>query len=220
MAHPIIYTIPGLGFDPRVFSRLSFPTKEIHHLHWMDPLPKEPINKYAKRMSENIIHDPENCILIGHSFGGIMAQEVATHLPVKKIIIISSLKSEKEKPLNFKVAAPFGFHHLFSKKLTLKTFDYWGKYFGYETPELQTLFKEMISDRSDSYLQWALFNLSIWKGVKKTGVPLTHIHGDKDKTLPFKGIKKPVIKVEGGTHMMVYSMAGKLSRLIGENIEN
>jgi len=215
MTKSIIYTIPGLGFDNRIFSRLKLPRYEIHHLDWIEPLPKEPIGNYALRMSDKIKHDPQNCILIGHSFGGIIAQEIAAHLPIKKIILISSIKSKKEKPLNFKIVAPFGLHYLFTKKRTLKTFDYWGKHFGYDTKELQELFKKMVSDRSDNYLQWSLYQLSIWCGVNNLKMPVHHIHGSLDKTFPFRLISPPVVKVEGGTHMMVYDRADEISRLIG-----
>ena len=214
MTQPTFYTIPGLGFDHRIFGGLNLQNGEIHHLNWIDPLPKEPIGNYAKRMAEQISHDPQCCILIGHSFGGIMAQEIAAHLPIKKIILVSSIKSEKEKPTNFKMAAPLGFHYLFTKKTTLNTFGFWGKHFGYNTEELQILFKEMIARQSDAYLQWALFQLSKWQGPGELKVPIHHLHGSHDKTFPFKLIGSPVEKVKGGTHMMIYSRADEISRLI------
>ena len=219
MIKPTIYTIPGLGFDFRIFSRLNLTGYEIHHLNWIEPLPRESINNYAKRMAENIKGISSNCILIGHSFGGIMAQEIAALIPFKKIILISSIKSEKEKPLNFKLAAPLGFHHLFTKKRTLNTFDYWGKHFGYESEELQTLFKKMIGERSDEYLQWALWQLSNWKGAENIKSQLTHIHGELDKTFPIKLTEEPVNRIKHGTHMMVYNQPKVLSEMIGKYLQ-
>ncbi len=219
MTQPTLYTLPGLGFDHRIFSRLDLQGYDIYHLDWMDPLTNESIINYAKRFSEKIIHDHQNCILIGHSFGGIIAQEIAAHIPIKKTILISSIKSEKEKPINFKMAAPLGFHYLFTKKLTLKTFDYWGKHFGYETPDLQALFKKMVSERSDKYLQWALFQLSKWKGVKSKKINLVHIHGELDKTFPIKLINDPVVRVARGTHMMVYNKPEVLKKLLEEHLK-
>lgn len=213
-----IYTIPGLGFDQRIFSNLNFPENEVIHLHWIEPTPKELISNYAKRMAENILHDPQNCILIGHSFGGIVSQEIAAFLPIKKILLISSIKSEKETPLNFRMAAPLGFHRLFTKKITLSTFDYWGKNFGYGTEELRQLFKSMIAEQSDQYLQWALQALSKWQGASKTNTPIHHIHGSRDKTFPIKLISQPVLKVEGGSHMMVFNQGQIVSKMISEII--
>lgn len=214
----VIFTLPGLGFDHRIFDNLYLPENEINHLQWIEPLPKESIGSFAKRMSENIHHDPQNCVLIGHSFGGIMAQEIAAFFPVKKIILISSIKSEKEKPLNFRLAAKLGFHHLFTKKITLNTFDYWGKNFGYETKELQQLFKDMIAGQSDQYLQWALQALSKWQGAGESKTPIHHIHGSLDKTFPIKLIGQPVLRVEGGSHMMVYNKGQIVSNMIREII--
>ena len=218
MTQLTIYTLPGLGFDKRIFSRLKLPFDEIHHLDWIEPLPKESIVNYAKRMADKINHDLSSCILIGHSFGGIIAQEIAALFPIKKIILISSIKSKKEKPLNFKMVAPLGLQNFFTKKTTLNTFDYWGKYFGYDTKESQNLFKDMVADRSDHYLQWALLQLSKWQEPVAPKTPTYHIHGSQDKTFPFKLISPPLIKVEGGSHMMVYNRAGEISSMIEEMI--
>ncbi|MEO1260878.1 MAG: alpha/beta hydrolase [Bacteroidota bacterium] len=217
MAKNIIYTLPGLGFDERIFSRLNLSAFNVHHLNWIKPAPGEAIQHYAQRLADKMTPPPENCILIGHSFGGIMAQEIAALVPVKKIILISSIKSKKEKPLNFRSVAPLGLHHFFSKKITLSTFDYWGKYFGYDTVELQGLFKEMIAVQSDVYLQWALYQLSIWEGVNQVA-PVVHIHGEKDKTFPFKLIAEPVSMVKDGTHMMVYQKGRQVSELIKRHL--
>ena len=148
-----------------------------------------------------------------------MAQEIAAYFPVHKIILISSIKSEKEKPLNFKMAAPFGFHYLFTKKTTFATFRLWAKTFGYNTKELQDLFLEMVGRQSDYYLQWALMQLSKWQGVNSLHMPIHHIHGSHDKTFPYKLIKTPVTEVKDGTHMMVYSKAEEISQLIREQIQ-
>ena len=213
MSDLAIYTIPGLGFDQRIFSKLNLPGHDLHHLNWIKPRSNEPIHIYAARLAEKISHPPEHCILVGHSFGGIMAQEIAAVLPVKKIILISSIKSGKEKPLNFRSVATLGLHKWFTKRMTLNTFRYWGKYFGYGTDELQQLFRDMVAGQSDEYLKWALYQLSIWEGVGQQA-EIGHIHGEMDKTFPVKLIKEPVLKVENGTHMMVFNKPAVINELI------
>ena len=218
MNKEFIYAIPGLGFDHRIYEGINIRDKELHYLNWIEPELNESIKNYAKRMAEKIKHDPANCILIGHSFGGIIAQEIAALIPIKKIVLISSIKSRKENTLNFKMVAPFRVHRFVSKKMTLNTFDYWGKYFGYETKEVQVLFKKMVALQSEQYLRWALYNLSIWKGVEGNKVPITHIHGSKDKTFPIKNINEPFVKIEGGTHMMVFNKPELMSKILNENL--
>ena len=75
---------------------------EIILLEWFIPLDKESLEDYALRMTKNIKH--ENPVLIGVSFGGILVQEIAKLIKVRKTIIISSVKSNKEFPRRIKIA--------------------------------------------------------------------------------------------------------------------
>ena len=79
-----IYYISGLGADERAFSKLDFVKKyNATYLPWLAvEQKKEPIAHYAKRLAEKITKpDP---IIIGLSFGGMMAIEIAKIIPVKK----------------------------------------------------------------------------------------------------------------------------------------
>ncbi|EMS87993.1 hypothetical protein LEP1GSC074_1850 [Leptospira noguchii str. Hook] len=60
------------------------------------------LSKYSKRLLSQI--DTKNeIILIGVSFGGIVALEISKHISVKQIIIISSIKSVSEKPILYRL---------------------------------------------------------------------------------------------------------------------
>ncbi|EMO28852.1 hypothetical protein LEP1GSC170_2989 [Leptospira interrogans serovar Bataviae str. HAI135] len=60
------------------------------------------LSKYSKRLLSQI--DTKNeIILIGVSFGGIVALEISKHISVKQIIIISSIKSDSEKPILYRL---------------------------------------------------------------------------------------------------------------------
>lgn len=80
-----LYFIPGTAANSKIFERIELPKDqfEMHFLEWIVPASKdETIEAYAKRFSEGIIH--ENPILLGVSFGGIMAQEVSKIIPTEK----------------------------------------------------------------------------------------------------------------------------------------
>lgn len=68
-----IYLVSGLGADERVFVNIKIPHSEIIHLRWEIPLRNESISNYAKRLI-NQIDLTHNVILIGVSFGGLIAQ--------------------------------------------------------------------------------------------------------------------------------------------------
>ena len=71
-------------------------------LEWEMPLEKETLQDYAKRMVSKVTHPSP--VLIGVSFGGILVQEMAKFVEARKVIIISSVKSNLEFPTSFKVA--------------------------------------------------------------------------------------------------------------------
>jgi len=219
-AQKVLYLIPGLGFDSQIFGKLQLDGYEINYIEWIKPLDeKESIEVYALRMAGAIKKTDKPIVLIGHSFGGVIAQEIAQHKKIEKIILISSIKSKSENRPSFKAIAPFNLQRFFTKRLTLSTFNFWGKYYGYETKEDQDLFRSMVDKNSDEYLQWALMQLSKWNGIPKSKTPIFHIHGDKDKTLPFKLIKDPVEIVEDAGHIMVYKKPKLISQLILEELK-
>ena len=49
-----IYCISGLGADERAFSNLKIDGYELVYMPWLQPLEKETIEQYAKRMSTGI----------------------------------------------------------------------------------------------------------------------------------------------------------------------
>ena len=86
-----IYCMPGMAASPKIFEYLKFPKNfQIHLLSWIPPIKEEPLSHYAKRMCKSVVH--KNSILLGVSFGGILVQEMAKYVSVKKIVIISSIK--------------------------------------------------------------------------------------------------------------------------------
>jgi pimeloyl-ACP methyl ester carboxylesterase len=113
-----IYCISGLGADERVFSKLKLPEVQFLYLKWLIPLKAERIEAYAKRMcgqmslpgGDQVPAGP--LILMGVSFGGMMAIEMAKHISVAKVILISSVKSRRELPAGIKLAAALGLYRL------------------------------------------------------------------------------------------------------------
>ena len=91
-----LYCISGLGADERVFSKLIINDSELKPVKWLQPLQGEALSAYAQRLSDQIT-DPEPVIL-GLSFGGMMAIEIAKLKPVSKIILLSSIKTSSELP--------------------------------------------------------------------------------------------------------------------------
>ena len=210
-----IYLIPGLGFDRRIFSQLNLNTENIGFIEYIEPLEKENLQHYISRLINQNLDTSDSISLIGHSFGGVIAQEIANQISINKIILINSIKSKNENPFHFKIIAKLGLHKFFYKKWTLKTFPFWAKFHGYDSPSIQKLFINMIDNHSDNYLQWALYQLSIWKGIENSKTPIIHLHGEKDKTFPIRLIEKPIV-IKNGSHIMIFNKASEISELAND----
>jgi len=203
-----LYFLPGLGFDCRIFDEIEIENATKNYLNWEEPFSNETFSRYAKRIAKKITLTPSKTILIGHSLGGMLAQEIAQIQSVDAIILISSIRSRKELPLQFKIIQPLRLQYLFSKKLTLKTVKYWGKSHDYPAGEAQELFKSMVNLQSDIYLKWALISLSTWQTpTLPTSTLLHQIHGKKDKTFPISLLQQPDLIVENGGHFMIFNQA-------------
>lgn len=212
-----IYLLPGLGFDNRIYQNIDFGKNKTIPINWIEPQTNESIQSYAKRLSQNIDDTKGRVVLIGHSLGGILSQEIATIKNIDTIILISSIQSREELPMHFKMMAPLYLHKLFSKELTFSSFWLWAKNHDYVSAEEQDLFKDMIAKQTNTYLQWALYQLSIWKtpNVPKT-TNIIQLHGQRDKTFPVHLVKNPYETIEEGGHFMVYKHAPLISELLRE----
>lgn len=211
-----LYIFSGLATDERIFRNIHFPENaEVHHIAWKIPLPKETLEEYIDRLLKEIdLSKP--IILLGLSFGGMIAQEMAKKINPQRTIIISSIISAKELPWYFRYVGnikanrivPFG---------ALKFSNFGLNWiFGAKTSEDKKLLAEIIKDANVLLLKWSVEQILNWKS--KSPVPnLFRIHGDDDKLLPLKNNKADVI-IKGGGHLMIYNKAEEIENILEEQL--
>ena len=167
MAKTPIYFVPGLAAGPEIFENLELSKEkyELHYLTWLKPLAlEESIANYAMRMCDEV--KEKEPILIGVSFGGIMVQEMSKFLDVKKVIIISSVKTNKELPKKFKMAKFTKLYKFFPTKV-ISNFEEYAQYFlGKSLKKRAKIYQKYLSVRSKTYLNWAIFNVLKWEQNK------------------------------------------------------
>lgn len=193
--------MPGLAASSSIFERIDLPedTFEIFLLEWFLPQNNESLQSYAERMAQKVIHD--NAVLIGVSFGGILVQEMAHFLNLRKLIIVSSVKSNEELPKKMKLAKTTKIYKLLPTGL-LQDVEKLVKFaFGDVMKQKLKLYQKFLHLRNKEYLDWAIEQLICWERVKIDS-NVIHIHGDADEIFPEKNIKD-FIKVRGGTHIMI-----------------
>ena len=210
-----VYLISGLGADERVFERLQFHALSVNYLPWLEPQKQENIAHYASRMAASIKPEHHNVAIVGLSFGGIMAQEIAAQGHAKKLVLLSTVKSRAELPKLIKLGTYLPLQRIPVKtERRVKSIKFWGKYFGAIHPTAQIMFVDMMRQYTNNYLSWSMDQVSRWKGVQHQAEVL-HLHGTNDFIFPHKLIRHASF-IEGATHIMVYSHANKINPIINQ----
>lgn len=196
-----VYLMPGMAASPLIFEYIKLPKNQfqIHLLEWFIPFENESISDYALRMSKNIKHS--NIVLLGVSFGGVLVQEMSKHINLRKLIIVSSVKSMYELPKHMLIAKATKVYKLLPTQLA-SNIDTIEKYaFGELVTKRVELYKKYLSVNDSRYLNWAIKNMVCWN--QKTYDPkIIHIHGDNDSVFPIKNIQN-CITLKHGTHIAI-----------------
>jgi pimeloyl-ACP methyl ester carboxylesterase len=198
-----VYFMPGLAASSSIFERIVLPANvfEMILLEWEIPLDNETLPQYAKRISAKITHP--NPVLIGVSFGGILVQEISQFIEVRKVIIISSAKTNLEFPLRMKVAKTTKAYKLIPTKL-IANIESLSKFsFGEKINQRLKLYEKFLRVRDKRYLDWAVEQVILWERTI-ADPSVIHIHGDEDDVFPIKNIQNCIV-VKGGSHVMILS---------------
>mgnify|MGYP003575239850 CR=1 FL=1 len=209
-----IYILSGLGADERVFKHLDFKDWDVTFIKWIKPVSHEPLTDYVKRISEQIKHD--NPILIGLSFGGIIATELTKIIEVEKLILISSLKTSNEIPALYRLAGKLYLHRLIPYSLLKKDHFLNRWLFGVIGRSDRALFKAVLDDTDVDYLKWAINAILNWKNMQ-LHPSLFHVHGTNDRILPINKSGK-IITIKNGGHLMVLTKAKQVSEVLHQII--
>lgn len=209
-----LYVISGLGADKTVFENIVFPEKfsEIIFIDWLIPEADETFEDFVKRMAKPINENEKFCLL-GYSFGGIMVQEINKLKPAEKVVILGSIKSQKEMSVTFHLAKK---SKIFSKipesyfgEKTLKSYAFFRKLFDPKNPKFWRYFVV----QNPHYLKWSINKILDWKFEENPDV--VQILADKDIVFPPKN-SKPDFVIKGGTHLFPVTKHKEVSKILKE----
>ena len=210
-----VYLMPGMSANSLIFEKIKFPENfKLHKLDWINPDIDESIVNYAKRLSEKIVH--KNPVLIGVSFGGILVQEISKIVKVYKLIIISSIKCNKEMPSHMKFGKITKSYKLLPVKWINDFESLISFVLGPKIKKRVDLYRKYLSVRDENYLSWSLREMIEWKQSKPLK-NIIHIHGTKDLVFPTLYIKN-FIEVPRGDHAMILKRAEWINQNIPKMI--
>jgi hypothetical protein len=209
-----LYLISGLAVDKRVFQKLTLsPNFSIHYIEWIRPLLRESIASYAKRLSTSI-DQTKPFVLIGLSFGGMMAIEMNQFVHPAKTIIISSAATKAELPWFIRLVRFIPLYKLMPSQLMKNPNQIFFRLFGIKTKDEKKLLREILKDTDPIILNWSIDAITNWSNEI---IPpnFIHIHGNADNLLPIKFTETDII-IEGGHHFMIYSKAKEISLILND----
>lgn len=197
--NPKIYILSGLGADERVFQLLDLSAFDVTFIKWILPDPRDSMEHYAARLLVQIT--TENPIIMGLSFGGMMAIEIAKIIPTQKIILLSSAKGKNEIPFYLKIIGKLGIDDLVPVVFLKQTNRIVNWFFGVRGVFEKDLLKQILKDMEPAFLKWAIHQVLNWQNEF---VPqnIVHVHGTSDKLLPFCFVSAD-ISIKNGGHFMV-----------------
>ncbi len=211
-----IYCISGLGADDRVFKKLAIPGVEFRYVPWPYLDVKDNMRSYAEKIAALIPQGPTDMIL-GLSFGGMLASEIALMRPAQKVFLISSCKSPEELPPLNPVLRFFARNRLiFMSALTLLQWRFM-TLFGVENEEERKMVREVMADSDPHFVRCAGKVIIEWKMKEKPRADLIQMHGTADRIL-LPQFVKPSIWIKNGHHLMVFSRAAEISNLIAQHL--
>ena len=190
----------GVAANATILENIELPEDkfEINCFQWVIPSRKDNLKIYCTRISQKIEH--EMPVIIGVSFGGVIVQEIAKLIEVRRVIIISSVKSEKELPRRMRFARYTKAFKVLPTSLVGRIDFFERLVMGDFAKKRFELYKKYLSVTDIRYLDWALEKMICWEQPEP--IPgVVHIHGDKDIIFPYKYIDGS-ITVPGGTHIM------------------
>lgn len=206
-----LYVISGLGADFKVLEKLRFPDEvEVVFLDWLIPDVNEPFEHYVYRFAEKI-DDRKPFMILGYSFGGIIAQEINRIKRAEKIVLLGSIRSSKEKSRFMRAGEVTGIPRFLPVRLfndnSARIYMYFRKLLDPKNPKLLQYF----TVRDPYYLKWSIEKIAAWKSDETPDV--VQIMGDRDIVFPIRNCR-PDYVVRGGSHLFPATRSREVSAIL------
>lgn len=211
-----IYAISGLGANKIAFEKLQFSEPyQLEFIPWEVPKDNDTVKTYAARWADKI-DDTKEFGLLGLSFGGIMAQEIAKIKPPKFLLLFDTIKSDKEKPFWIRWNRTLPLYklfpiHILNHTSALRCISKAAQYINPHRPNIDAMY----TLRDKEYTRWAIREVIFWDNTSSYNFPVHHFHGTWDYLFPIRNIRQ-AIPVERGGHLAIYEKADIVNKTLAE----
>lgn len=191
-----ILLYPGLAADERLFTPMRQPLPGLQVPRFITPERGESLENYARRLAPTLAplvpsgHAP--WYLGGFSFGSQLAQEMVAHLKASGIrapaglILICGVRGRHQILPSFVRQQKLG--ALVPGWIARRIYGPYARHFAKQCglDAVQTeLLVSMARDNDPDFLRWSAKACAQWKGTPRlNGLPVLHIHGERDQVIP------------------------------------
>ena len=206
-----IFCISGLGADHSVFDRVKIPGYQLVPVPWLPVESNESLDTYAHRMRQQI---PESKpIILGLSFGGVVAQTMAQHAPTDQLLLLSTMRKPTGLRRNLLRFKNLPFYQWLPNFLLRWLLHHNTWVFGPLSKRNRSGLQKMLNQFPPNFYKWAFHQILHWKGIENATVKTTHIHGSKDWLFPIEQAHADFVVMDAG-HLMVLTHAKRVSGLL------
>ncbi|MEQ6122061.1 alpha/beta hydrolase [Reichenbachiella sp. MALMAid0571] len=209
------YCISGIGANEKVFHQLKLDFEYVP-VKWMPTNVSETLQDYAHKLCDQV-DTSEPFVLIGVSYGGMLATEMNKFIRPEKTILISSTATRKELPWTLKFLGNTKIIYLVpSTFFTVPPFIiFW--FFGINTKEGKRMITEIIGGIDKKFTKLSVKKILEWKNMDIAPNTL-RIHGDKDRLLPAP-LNVEYIEVKNAGHFMIGNRVEEVSEILNREFK-
>jgi len=170
----------------------------------------ESIEAYAARLLTQI--KTPLPILIGLSFGGLIAVEVAKLMETRQVILIASAKTKDEIPFYYRWAGKIKLHKRLPTHLLKRKNAFSDLIFRNSTNADRELMNSIFEGTNQVFLNWAIDKVVNWKNRVQVA-NIQHIHGTADRIFPVR-FAKCTIRIKDGGHLLTLKRPDEISKIL------
>jgi pimeloyl-ACP methyl ester carboxylesterase len=208
---------PGIGANHLLFTKTLKAFPEAEFPAWQKPLPKESLADYAKRWAPSFSSKPT--VLVGMSFGGMVALELAKWLGPKSVVLLSSCWETRAILPRFRALERVS--RWVPDSLVRGGIRTLGAPITARRQKVDSADKGLLVQMSQEldlpFARWACYSASTWRFSLSTegkpAYPLFALHGRQDPVIPL--VEAAWVEVvEDGRHLLPLTHPDRVNAII------
>lgn len=205
--------IPGMGADGRLFGPQAAGGLRFDICELARPERNQSLPDYARTCCTRMALDGP-CVLVGVSFGGMLAFEMARYCPASAVVLVASCCRRSAVPSRYRYLELVS--RLVPSGLIRRRAEVSGRLLARierTTPEVGEVVVAMARDVDVIQLRRIARMIMRWRPKLSLACPIHQIHGSVDRIIPLAGVRPDEV-VQGGGHLINLTHADQVNHFI------